>query len=166
MTFRMTLDRCQRTHTLLALVSVFLTGLAVVAATRRPVLGVFTLLLALLALGLAAAYAPAGVELTERELRVLRRHAAPLRIPVDEVVEVQDGPPCTDVRLFGTGGFLGRFGLFWTLGFGRHWLYATRRGPALAVRRRHGLPLVLVVDDSDGFRRALDRWRQPPRLAA
>jgi hypothetical protein len=166
MTFRMTLDRCQRTLTLLVLVSVLLTGLTVLVATHRILLVLATFAAALGSLAIVAAYAPAGVELAGRELRVLRRRAPPVRLSVDEVVTVEDGPPCADLRLFGAGGFLGSFGLFWTLGFGKHWLYATRRGPALALRRRHGLPLVLVVDDSSGLRRALTEWRREYALRA
>jgi hypothetical protein len=166
MTFPMTLDRCQRTLTILAFVSVLLAGVTVLAATQRLFLVLVTLALALGPLAVTAAYAPAGVEVVGRELRILRRGAAPLRLAVDEVVAVEDGPPCPDLRLFGTRGFLGKFGLYWTMGLGRHWLYATRRGPAVVVRRRHGLPVVLVVDDSDGLRRTLGRWRQEDGLAA
>jgi hypothetical protein len=166
MTFRMTLDRCQRTLTILAFVSVFLAGVTVLVATQRLLPLVVTLALALGPLAVAAAYAPAGVEVVGRELRILRRQAAPIRLSVDEVVAVEDGPPCADLRLFGTRGFLGKFGLYWTIGIGRHWLYATRRGPALVLRRRHGLPVVLVVDDSENLRQTLGRWRQQDGLAA
>jgi hypothetical protein len=159
MTFRMTLDRCQRTLTSLVLLMIPLAALTMLLATHRLSAAAAALAVSLLALALAAAFAPEGVELAGRELRVLRRAAAPVRLSVDDVVAVEAGPDCCDLRLFGSSGFLGRFGLFWTMGFGGHWLYATRQGAALALRRRRGLPLVLVVDDQDAFRDAVTEWR-------
>jgi hypothetical protein len=159
MTFRMTLDRCQRTLTYLVLLVVPLSALTMLMATRRPLPAAAAVVATLVALGLGAAFAPAAVELEGRQLRVLRRAAGPVTVSVDDVVAVEAGPDCCDLKLFGSSGFLGRFGLFWTLGFGGHWLYATRRGPALALRRRRGLPLVLVVDEGDRFRDAVAEWR-------
>jgi hypothetical protein len=158
MTFRMTLDRCQRTLTTLVLLLVPLAAATMLAATHQPRSALATAAATLVALGLAAAYAPTSVELAGRELRITRRLAPPVRLSASEIVRVEQGPPGCDLRLFGVAGFLGSFGLFWSLGFGRYWLYATRRAPSLAVRRRRGLPLVLVVDDPSGLRRAMTEW--------
>jgi hypothetical protein len=164
MTFPMTLDRCQRTLSLVVMTAVPLAAVTMLLATRRwePALLAFVATSA--ALAAAAAFAPRAVEVEGRQLRVLRRGAAPVQISVDEVLSVDEGPDCCDLKLFGSSGFLGSFGLFWTLGFGSHWRYATRRGRSVAVRRRRGLPLVLVVDDLPGLRAALlEWWRQGVR---
>lgn len=161
----MTLDRCQRTLTALVLLIVPLAAATMLAGTHHARTALASAAFAVLALALAAAYAPTSVELAGRELRINRRLAPPVRLPADEVVRVEQGPPSCDLRLFGVGGFLGSFGLFWSLGFGRYWLYATRRAPSLAVRRRHGLPLVLIVDDPSGLRRAVTEWHRRGALA-
>ena len=48
-------------------------------------------------------------------------------------------------------------GLFSARDLGRFQLYATRRGPYVALRRKDGLPVVVTPDDPEHFRAMLAR---------
>ena len=121
---------------------------------RLFLLGVVGLPLVLIA-G-AAIWAPSGLEITETEVRVVRRLGAPTCIPLASIAAVEDGPR-PGLRLMGVSGFLGSFGLFSARDFGRFQLYATRRGPYVALRRKDGLPVVVTPDDPEHFRAMLAR---------
>jgi hypothetical protein len=94
------------------------------------------------------------------EVRIERRAWRPLCIPLASITSAAplDRVGRRAVRLFGTGGFFGSYGLFWSDALGRFRLYATRRGQAVIVRRTGGaLPIVVTPDDVAGAIAAIDR---------
>jgi hypothetical protein len=160
MTFRMTVGSTQKHLTALVLVLCLVVPLL---AYVQGSSGHDVSILSVLAIAFATAWAlaPRSVQVTADELLVRRRGAPPIRVRADEVTEVGDGPRGATLRLCGSGGFLGNFGLFWMSGFGRYWLYAAAsERPTVVLRRRRGLPVVVAVDDQAGLRRALARWRK------
>lgn len=61
-------------------------------------------------------------------------------------------------RVAGNGGLMGFSGFFHVSGVGMVRLWATRLGvPTVLVRRAHGRPVLLGVDDPAGLERALRR---------
>lgn len=115
--------------------------------------GIFGYAVAVASLTLAAAMSPCEVVVDQGEVRVVRRAWPPLCIPLTSIdtVATIDGLGWFPLRLFGTGGFFGSFGLFRSGALGRFRLYATRSGRAVVVRRKDGdLPLVLTPDDVEG----------------
>jgi hypothetical protein len=155
---RMTLDATFRNVTLLtAGVIVVAIGVAF-ASGSRPAGIAFVVGCAVLLF--AWAMAPRGVAVGEGELQVLRRAWPPLRVPL---AAIRDAEPIDSlgkraIRLFGVGGFFGNYGLFSTDKLGRFYLYATRRGQAVIVRRTgDALPIVLTPDDVPGTLAAIAR---------
>ena len=62
-------------------------------------------------------------------------------------------------RLAGVGGWFWSGGLFWAEGLGQVRAWLTRLGPTVVVHRRRGLPMLLSVDDIDGFLDAMRAQR-------
>jgi hypothetical protein len=167
MRFEMTLDTTNVVTTCVLVVIVAVPGLVVpLVAGPAFVLSwgelparLFELALAaspFVVLGGAAIFAPCGLELVDDQLHILRRVAPPVAIPLSSIARVEDGPKPT-IRVFGMSGILGSFGLFSSTGFGQFKLYATRRGPYLALRLKDGPPVVVTPDDLPHFRQMLER---------
>jgi Bacterial PH domain len=112
--------------------------------------------LSLLIMFLGYAYSPRGYRLEGRALRVMRL-AGTVRIALDDVREVRCATPedyrgC--IRLWGSGGLFGYYGLFRTAKLGKSTWYMTNRS--------HGVVLVtadktVIVspDDTNGFLSAI-----------
>jgi hypothetical protein len=162
----MTLDRMHRTLTLVVSGACAFATLATLAtlsslrASARTGSGAFggIGIVVVLALLLAWAMSPRELVVDESELRVIRRAWPPVRVPLRAIASASplDRFGGGAIRLFGVGGFFGSYGLFTSKGLGRFHLYSTRRGQAMIVRRRDGLPLVLTPDDVPGAIRAID----------
>jgi hypothetical protein len=154
----MTLDR---THRRLTWISSALIAVALVvsfASGARLGEGVLAFVAAVLLL--AWAMSPRALVVARGELRVERRAWPALRIPLAAVVSASplDRLGGGTIRLFGTGGFFGSYGLFRSDALGRFRLYATRTGQAVIVRRAGSeLPIVLTPDDVAGTIDAIDR---------
>ncbi len=58
-------------------------------------------------------------------------------------------------RVAGVGGWFWSGGLFHAPQIGNVRAWLTRLGPTVVLRRRHGLPILLGVDDVDGLLEAL-----------
>jgi hypothetical protein len=155
----MTLDRANRTLT--AVVAGIVVAVVVVLATRAVVtIAVFACVPGLLALAVAWAMSPREVLVDGDELRVARRAWPPVRVPLAAITEVLTVPGvgAWAIRLFGVGGFFGSYGLFSSVALGRFRLYATRRGPAVMIRRKDDkLPIVITPDDVPGTIEAIKR---------
>ena len=61
------------------------------------------------------------------------------------------GPLPKGIRLFGSGGFFGYFGLFKLKGLGRVWVYATRRVHLILVNDVSGKKFIISPDDVGKF---------------
>jgi hypothetical protein len=133
----------------------------VVLATRAGMaVAVFACGPVLLALAVAWAMSPREVVVNGGELCVVRRAWPPVRVPLAAITEVSTVPGVGvwAIRLFGVGGFFGSYGLFSSAALGRFRLYATRRGPAVMIRRKDDkLPIVITPDDVPGTIEALKR---------
>jgi len=55
------------------------------------------------------------------------------------------------VRLFGSGGLYGYYGLFWFKGMGRVWVYATRRKNLISITDDSGKKCIISPDNPDKF---------------
>jgi hypothetical protein len=152
----MTLDRANRILTFVVSAVVLFAAVWVLAA--RPRFGGLPLALTGAVLLCAWAMSPRALIVDAGELQIVRRAWPSLRVPLAEIATAEplDRLGAGTLRLFGVGGFFGSYGLFANAALGRFRLYATRRGPAVLLRRRsRQLPLVLTPDDAAGTLRAL-----------
>src|SRR5438046_115194 len=92
----------------------------------------------------------------------------PVRIPRHQIVNAEIGPlkSWAWLRLWGTGGWFGSYGLFWKPGTGLVRLYATKTTQGVHLERSHGLPLLVTPDDPEALttllRQSLRRPLHPP----
>lgn len=96
--------------------------------------------------------APKGYALSDAEL-LIDRKIKPVRIPLREITEVralEDGLFRGSLRLMGTSGFYGHYGLFWNRKLGKFRAYVTRTKDLVAVRTEKGL-FLLSPDDTKDF---------------
>ncbi len=131
-----------------------------VPAVRASVLIVISLVS--LALLFTVAIAPRAVRVTASKVAIERLFWPDYEVPLREVVGIESGPPLTMFgrvrRVAGNGGLMGFTGLFHVSDVGVVRLWATRLGvPTVLVRRTHGRPVLLGVDDPAGLERALRR---------
>jgi hypothetical protein len=151
-TFAMTLDSLHRTVTGVV-VAILLGAIAVISFTPVPAKGAVLVLLACVVV-ISFAFAPCALEVTGTEVRVLRRLAPPVHLPFATLRSVEPSA-ARGLRVFGSGGFFGSFGLYWQKGLGTYRRYATRLGPSMLLTRTAGLPIVVTPDDGAGFRNAV-----------
>lgn len=173
--FPMTCDRFHFWTPIVVGPLVFIPLIATWAAARRQPLpmpvatagfGVTALVLVILAV--TTLMAPRGVRLAYSEL-VLERLAWPsFQVPISQIVSVERGPDVKlgggVTRLAGVGGWFWSGGLFRAKGIGNVRAWMTRLGPTVVLRRTHGLPILLGVDDAPGLLQALAQ-RLTPRKA-
>ena len=112
-----------------------------------------------LVLGVTALMAPRSLTLTDDELVIGRFLWPAFHVPLANVTRVGQGPDSNRVgsvwRLAGVGGWFWSGGLFWARGTGKVRAWLTRLGPTVLLHRAQGLPILLSVDDLDGFLSAL-----------
>ena len=106
------------------------------------------------ALGLVGAFlwSPLGYEISDGFL-VVRRPIGSVRIALDRIRDVR--PASIDdmsgcIRLFGSGGLFGYFGLYSTSRLGRNWWYVTNRDHRVVVTG-DSITAVVSPDEVDGF---------------
>jgi len=103
----------------------------------------------ILIFGITYTLAPRAYLLDNNSLTI-DRLLAPVVIPLQQISEVST-PPLERfnyaVRLFGSGGFLGYFGLFWVSKTGKMWWYATQRKNVIMVKLTSGSPIIITPDD-------------------
>jgi Bacterial PH domain len=105
--------------------------LAVIVAVHNFVLTS----LSLLAILLCFAYSPRGYELAGRSILV-KRLAGTVRIPLDGLREARRATPDDfrgGIRLWGSGGLFGYYGLFSTTKLGKSTWYVTNRSNSVVV---------------------------------
>jgi hypothetical protein len=127
--------------------------LAAVVAVHNFIAGC----LALLVLALSLAYSPRGYVMDGRMILV-KRLAGMARIELDDVREArkatrQDFSGC--IRLWGSGGLFGYYGLFSTSKLGKSTWYVTNRSKAVVLITAAKTAL-LSPDDTDGFLAAIE----------
>jgi len=134
--------------------------LAVVVAVHNLV----TACLSLLVLAMCVAYSPRGYVVRGRSILV-KRLAGTVRIPLDGVREARRATPddfrgC--IRLWGSGGLFGYYGVFSTNNLGKSTWYVTNRSNSIVVIT-DAKTLLFSPDDTDAFLTAI----QPaaPQLA-
>lgn len=167
MRFPMTLGGLTKVTTfgsLLAIAVVFPLQFFALQPMPAPVLRFAILGLTVAGLGVlfAVAIAPRAVHVTGTKLKVERLFWPDFEVPLREVVGVEAGPPIAVFgkvrRVAGNGGFMGFSGLFRVGELGLVRLWATRLGvPTVLVRRAHGRPLLLGVDDPSALLETLRR---------
>jgi Bacterial PH domain len=148
MPFTASYDRL--TKFLSAFVCLGLLGLGV--ATHSLAIGI----LALLVILAAYAYSPRSYSLEGRTI-VVRRLAGQVSIPLDDVREARrttagDSRGC--IRLWGSGGLFGYYGLFSSSQLGKFTQYVTNRKNSVIVITGTG-KTVFSPDDVDGFLAAI-----------
>jgi hypothetical protein len=108
--------------------------------------------LSLLVLAVCLAYSPRGYVLDGRSILV-RRLVGTARIPLDEVREARRATPGDfrgSIRLWGSGGLFGYYGLFSTASLGKSTWYVTNRSNAVVLTTA-AKTVLLSPDDPDGF---------------
>jgi hypothetical protein len=158
MTFSMTLDTTHRALTGIVL-GIFVVALCVIPFAPAP--GKVALMVVIVGAALLSfAFAPLALELTDTEIRVLRRLAPPVHLPLATVRGIGEGPhsgsgPGLGFRVFGNGGFFGTYGLYWKKGLGIYRRYGTRLDASMLITRTAGWPIVVTPDDGALFRNAV-----------
>jgi hypothetical protein len=113
---------------------------------------IFVALLFPLLIFFAYAYSPRGYALTEDAL-VIKRLIGNIRVPLGSIREIRagfaDDFTCC-VRLWGSGGLFGHYGLFRTSTLGKCYWYMTNRSRSVIVTTPNKT-LVLSPDDVPGF---------------
>jgi hypothetical protein len=102
------------------------------------------------------ALAPKGYAINDIEL-IIDRARKPITIPLREIQEVrtlEDGLLRHSLRLLGTSGFYGYYGLFWNRKLGKFRVYATRLNRLVAVKAGNTL-YALTPDNPEDFRKTL-----------
>ena len=105
---------------------------------------------------LGYAYSPRAY-IVSRDQLVIKRLIGNLRLPLTGIRAVRRGTTADFtgmVRLWGSGGFFGYYGLFRTSKLGKSYWYATRRDRT-AIVTAGNRTLVLSPDDLDGFLSAM-----------
>lgn len=130
--------------------------LAAAAATMAAVHNIFVGGLVLLTLALTYAYSPRGYRVAERSILV-NRLVGKVRVPLEGIREARriradDLRGC--IRLWGSGGLFGYYGLFRTASLGRCTWYVTNRKNAVVVIGA-SKTTVYSPDDVDGFLAAI-----------
>jgi hypothetical protein len=148
MTFSASYDRV--TKTISTLVCLFL--LAVIAATHSFIFCVLAVVLILV----SYAYSPRGYVITDRSILVQRLAGRP-RIELDEVREVRRATPDDfrrSIRLRGSSGLFGYYGLFRSPKLGKFTAYVTNRNNRVLVITGSKTAL-FSPDDVDEFLNAI-----------
>lgn len=112
--------------------------------------------LSLLVIFLGYAYSPRGYRLEGRALLVARL-AGTVRIALDGIREVRRATPedySGSIRLWGSGGLFGYYGLFRTAKLGKSTWYMTNRSRGVVVTTA-AKTVIVSPDDSDGFLSAI-----------
>ena len=113
---------------------------------------IFVALLIPLLVALAYAYSPRGYVLSGHGILV-KRLIGNIRVPRGDIREIRPGTPADlagCIRLWGSGGFFGYYGLFRTSKLGRSYWYVTDRSKTVIVVARDKT-FVLSPDDVLGF---------------
>jgi len=126
--------------------------LAIIAVTHNFVTSVLLLLLILLSF----AYSPRGYVIADRSI-VVRRLAGPARIALNDVREARRAAPDDfrgSIRLWGSGGLFGSYGVFSTTKLGKSTWYVTDRKNSVVLITGSKTAL-FSPDDVDGFLNAI-----------
>lgn len=102
-------------------------------------------------------FVPLGYEVTQDALLV-RRPIGAVRVARRDIVSVERPAARAfglGIRLCGSGGLYGVFGLFWSSSLGRFWIWGTRPDHLVLLRVRGGLPVIVTPDDDEGLAREL-----------
>jgi Bacterial PH domain len=151
-TFAMTLDSLHRAVTGVV-VAMLIGAAALVSFSPAPAKGAVLVILVCVTV-LSFAFAPCGLEVAETEIRVLRRLAPPVQLPLSTISGVVPAAG-RGMRVFGSGGFFGSYGLYWQKGLGVYQRYSTRLEPAMMLTRTAGRPIVVTPDEAAAFRNAV-----------
>lgn len=148
------------TFVVLAIVAAALgVTLGTTSVVGHPLVGLLPAGAICVVLLIAWAIAPVAVEIEPGEVAVLRHLWPAFRIALDDIETAEAAPALRGLgtlRLFGSGGFFGSYGLFWNRKLGRFRCFATRIAPpGVLIRRKGGLPVLLTPDDVNGFLAAL-----------
>ena len=111
----------------------------------------------------AYAWSPTSYEITDGNV-VIRRLIGNIRIPVAGIREVRIATRddlSSSMRVFGSGGLFGYYGLFRNSTLGESNWYVTDRGNAVVLSGDSGIAIV-SPDDQAGFIAALGARRAPP----
>ncbi len=141
-----------------AFVVALLTAVPLFSLRSNPLAAAILALSSAVLIGSAYAFSPRGYEISGRELRV-KRLFGDVVFPLDGSRFVRDAGQndfhgC--IRLWGSGGFFGYFGLFWSKALGRTRWYLTDRAKALVIGNQDRVILV-SPEDREAFIAALKK---------
>lgn len=136
--------------TMAKLVSAIVAGILLTAtlATGSPIAAILGLLL----VGACYAWSPQGYVVAERSIQV-RRLIGNAVFPLESVREARPASPgdlCDAIRLFGSGGMFGYYGLFRTAKLGKCTWYVTNRANSVVVTT-DAKTAIFSPDDVEGF---------------
>lgn len=157
MAFTASYDRI--TKIISAVVCLFLLG--IIVATHSVVVSTLGICVVLVSF----AYSPRGYNLADRTISV-QRLAGQALIPLDDIREARPATPEDSrgcIRLWGSGGFFGYFGLFRSRKLGKFTAYLTNRNNHVVVITG-SKTVLLSPDDVDGFLAAI-RASSPVHLS-
>jgi hypothetical protein len=96
-------------------------------------------------------FKPKGFRLTSKELKI-ERLLKPVTVPYVKISNIQMGKwTWKAIRLGGSGGLYGYFGLFHFFGIGRVWMYATNRHKMVLIVTKQGKKYGLSPENPEDF---------------
>ncbi len=138
---------------------------ALLLAVTLSVQHLFVGFLSILTVALAFAYSPRGYTVSQQAI-IVRRLIGDVRFPLESLREARRATRddfCGTIRLWGSGGMFGYYGLFRTSKLGKCRWYVTNRGNTVVVSTAAKTAL-FSPDDVDGFLAAIQA--SVPALAA
>ena len=95
---------------------------------------------------LAYGFAPSGYGVSSDELRVQRKWFGGRRFRIESAQTTSAAFGLGGIRLFGSGGVFGWYGLFWRKGTGRYRAYVTDRSHLVTCQGPDGIIVVSPAD--------------------
>jgi hypothetical protein len=149
------LDTATRVITVLFLAVITLVMLLAAYASimvGRSVATIVVLLGGVVVIGSAWGFAPRRFEVDDGRLRVRRRGFGGKEFGLEGQAKRVEPSRLLGIRLLGSGGAFGWYGLFWNRSLGRYRAYVTDRSRIVEVGTDQGM-VVLSPDDPDRFLR-------------
>jgi hypothetical protein len=162
--FTATMDSLAKTLTFVVLVILVIPFITIVSQYIRihePLLLLGPAIVALV-LFITMLYRPKEYLLDAEGLHIIRPMNS-VHIPLYKIRSIM--PVTTKelgfgLRAFGSGGFLGYFGVFYYRNYGRVMLYATDRSKMLLITLDNDRRIIISPDDTDGFMAAFQEMKR------
>ena len=126
---------------------------------QEPVLILVSPLMLITVVAILFLYSPISFLLTDSGL-VIKRPVGSIKIPYSEIAEAHYSPEewaWWRLRLWGSGGFLGFFGLFWNKKHGKHRVHITNRHHLVVIKACGRQTVMVSPENPEEFVKRLNQ---------